>query len=128
MLEVNALIQTQAKEERLFEGLVASNDVELGSGGVRGRIEQAEWSWSGAEVFVQIVGVGKPHGAIIGRQHRVSVQTETHVRLTLPILEVVARTMARPRKVGDFVLLHACCSERGARLLIPVGGVVFAGN
>src|SRR5258708_2393559 len=55
-----------------------------------------------------------------------SVKAKAYVRPALPVLEVVARTMAGPRKVGDLVLLHTGRTERGARLLIPVCCVVLA--
>src|SRR5437868_3179796 len=99
MVEVNALVQTQAEEQRLFKRLLASNNVNLGRAGIRSRFEQRKWSWRGAaKIFVQIAGIGKPHGADIGRQHRVSIEAEAYIGLALPILQIMPRTLSRTRK------------------------------
>src|SRR2546429_6247076 len=97
MVEVNALVQTQTKKQRLFEGLVASNDVELGSGGVGSRCGQTGWGWGGGgQGFVEIAGGGKTHRASVGRPHRVSNKNKAPVGVALPVLYGVGRTGCLP--------------------------------
>ena len=49
------------------------------------------------------------------RQHRVSIETKADIRLTLPVFEVVARSMPGPRKVRDLILVHTRRIEDAAQ-------------
>ena len=48
--------------------------------------------------------------------------------MAAPVFEVVAGLLPGAGEVGDFVLVEAVGGEEVAGLLIPVGGLVFAGK
>ncbi len=78
MAEIDALIQTQSKEERFFEGFVASKDIDLVRGNTRLGFKETKGSHFGcvAEVLVQIAGVGKSYSVRACGQHGVGIQPE----------------------------------------------------
>ena len=91
-IEIDTFIQTEAEEESLFEGFVASDKSDLGLFVRRRGLEHPERSLFGgvSQIIVEVAGVGEPHGFVVRWQHRVSIEAEADIWLAAPVFEIVA--------------------------------------